>query len=318
MEIRLTITDYRRLIRCFLLMPLITGTFLPGMAVCAESLLVVCTLPTAANRTLVDELRNTASEGVEVDLLVTMGDLGKVQEKIDSRQPETQIVCLDMPALRAVSALEISRPVITLPSLLAVDDEVSSLSSALVVETCPTAEDVVRVLEHAGLHDAELGLVYTYQYAPSEAFARTISKSRDRTTMANTGEKEFGTPACVIDPGACRSLGDIEFALRRTFKDLPPGSPVVVYPEGNTLKFAYAFERYAEENDLVLVSVGDFPRNKAPLAVYYSPNAIARAILRSMESEEKAVRPEVSLRVDKDSLNAILTAVHGSKTHDSR
>jgi hypothetical protein len=187
-------------------------------------------------------------------------------------------ICLDAAPARMLSTRTSSTCIIlgrSVESVLALykEPEVAPLPEEL-VETLPSAQSVVKALLSLRPRPTTRGLVFTEGSPDNEEFTTDFALLWRKSVGQDS---DFTT--CSVSAAGCRNAHAMAETLRAAFADLPAGTPVVVLPGANTLKFAYVIRRHLQDHGLALVTVGDMPPAGAACHVAYDTKDLARHCL---------------------------------------
>ncbi|MEQ8819159.1 MAG: hypothetical protein RLY93_02870 [Sumerlaeia bacterium] len=262
--------------------------------------LLVSTLPSPQQQDLAQALKDGLRERAHGELLElqTFGDPAALAAHLESKASETKrpfaVVSVDAVAAQQwheAAPREGAPPhfaVVANEDLLGSGHgEEGSLwwrldTSTVVVETTPSAAPLVDFLRAEWGEDfPAVGFVFTHDFPPALTFQDALEAAMPGMVHSATDGGEGRLMRCLLDPGACRNLNDVKFALRKELSAMAPGSLLVVYPDANTTKFSFAFKQFAESHGYGLVSLGDFQTGGEVLEVKYDPSALSAAILES-------------------------------------
>ena len=157
------------------------------------------------------------------------------------------------------------------------------IGNNVVFETLPAPQSIAEAIGRLKPLPTRLGVVYTPDESVSREFVEGLKQAIGKGSEAN-----IDFVACPLKFGACRNAMEFESALQDSFSSLEKGTPLLVLPETNTLKFAFAFDSFARKHNLGLIGLDALDFQESLFSLAYSPKAIAEKCIRVAKQQPGA------------------------------
>lgn len=243
----------------------------------AGKIFVVASLPRQSDTALYEALvkeadKIDAMKNHQMQYICTLDEEACVRLKVDLASGAA-MGCLYLDLSGAVEYAPIAggRAAVIVPTKANLLE--SKLENVKVIETLPSGREVAEAALNFDPVPKGFALIHTEGSAGAEQFVRDVQE-----TFQGNG-RQADPRLCILPAGACRNEQDVAQALEASLKDMGSNASIIVWPDTNTLKFAYAIMKFAEKHKMKIVAVGNFPGEQAVLLIKRPEGDIVRQCL---------------------------------------
>jgi hypothetical protein len=246
--------------------------------------LVFSNYPKKSSSLFINELKAQLSNMQEgsafaLDLLYTMGDEKTADQLVKELQSREVLLCvyLDLGSARLIAPRIATPGLILIPSARFLDMKKDGLLLGLsdrtaVLETQPTLKHFVAAAQRVTPPPPRLGLVDTRYNTQEGALIKELRKIWPEEILS---EDSAPISVCAPNGAACENLNAMRHTLQKDLAELEKGSLLLVMPDTNTLKFAFAIRQFSEKQQLGLIGFGDFHPGGELLRISYTTQQLA-------------------------------------------